>query len=489
MDITAHADALQNAVPEPLQTRVKVRWDEHFLYVGAQLLEPFVNGTLTGHNAGPPPYLDNDFEAFVDVLGRGEYYKEFEMNALNATYDVNWGRADCAPLACSHAGGAGAGGWASLPTCVNTSFHGYAGNWSMVNANASAPLARGMRTATAWTPGAFGVPTFPHAAWTLEIAFPIAAFDGRASGAGWRGGLLDADPVVQQDYNRAHPALGDAGPGRPRYWWVDFARAEHPLNCTFSDGSCLVCPFSCSEALATKTLVSVAKANMTAVRERWPTLLGGGYWEWVWGPVGEARPGKGYMHRPSTWPLLQFAPAPPAVQPLCRNIEFPGRHVALSVHLAQAAFALAHNGSFAPSLGELLAAAAQPQSTVCAPNLQTSDTCDLAALRLAADTPGVFEVAVEITANASVLTRQCTARPCYLASVRVTPPTPATRNTRNGGERGKGGAAAGSGGGSRGGSGGGGGNAGAYGYTVSINENRRVTVDHTDCISPCLDEA
>ena len=48
---------------------------------------------------------------------------------------------------------------------------------------------------------------------------------------------------------------------------------------------------------------------------------------------------------------------------------------------------------------------------------------------------------------------------------------------------------AGSGGGSRGGSGGGGGNAGAYGYIVSINENRRVTVAHTDGISPCLDEA
>jgi hypothetical protein len=46
----------------------------------------------------------------VDVLGRGDYCKEFETNALNATYDINWGRADGASLACSHAGGAGAGG-------------------------------------------------------------------------------------------------------------------------------------------------------------------------------------------------------------------------------------------------------------------------------------------------------------------------------------------------------------------------------------------
>ena len=29
------------------------------------------------------------------------------------------------------------------------------------------------------------------------------------------------------------PAKGDAGPGRPRYWWVNLARAEHPRNFSF----------------------------------------------------------------------------------------------------------------------------------------------------------------------------------------------------------------------------------------------------------------
>ena len=74
------------------------------------LRERHADGAQRRPAAGPPPYRDNDFEAFVDVLGRGDYYKEFETNALNATYDINWGRADGAPLACSHAGGAGAGG-------------------------------------------------------------------------------------------------------------------------------------------------------------------------------------------------------------------------------------------------------------------------------------------------------------------------------------------------------------------------------------------
>ena len=39
------------------------------------------------------------------------------------------------------------------------------------------------------------------------------------------------------------------------------------------------------------------------------------------------------QHRPSSWPLVQFANS--SGEALCRNIEFPGRHVAKSLHLAQ----------------------------------------------------------------------------------------------------------------------------------------------------------
>ena len=40
------------------------------------------------------PYKDNDFEVFIDVAGTGNYYKEFEINSGNATYDVLWGVPD-----------------------------------------------------------------------------------------------------------------------------------------------------------------------------------------------------------------------------------------------------------------------------------------------------------------------------------------------------------------------------------------------------------
>jgi hypothetical protein len=85
VDITRRASAAEGAVPASLQVRAKLRYDASFLYVGAELYEPFVTANITGHNGPQPPYHDNDFEAFFDVSGSSQYYKEFEMSALNAT--------------------------------------------------------------------------------------------------------------------------------------------------------------------------------------------------------------------------------------------------------------------------------------------------------------------------------------------------------------------------------------------------------------------
>lgn len=66
-----------------------MRWDADYLYIGAQVLEPFIYADYShGHNT-VAPYHDNDFEVFIDVSGTTQYYKEFEMNAINATYDVS----------------------------------------------------------------------------------------------------------------------------------------------------------------------------------------------------------------------------------------------------------------------------------------------------------------------------------------------------------------------------------------------------------------
>ena len=131
VDITRHTDEQHDAVPADLQARVKIRWDADYFYVGAELRENYVDAALVGHNAHAPYSPDNDFEVFIDVSGTTQYYVEFEMSLQNATYDIKWGKPDQTSLLCD-ASGTGAG-WPALPTCVNTSFGGYAGNWTMAS--------------------------------------------------------------------------------------------------------------------------------------------------------------------------------------------------------------------------------------------------------------------------------------------------------------------------------------------------------------------
>lgn len=74
--------------PRPrFRTRVKLLWDEAFLYIGAQLDEPDVWGTLTEHDS--VIFQDNDFEVFLDPDGDNHDYYELEINALNTTWDLH----------------------------------------------------------------------------------------------------------------------------------------------------------------------------------------------------------------------------------------------------------------------------------------------------------------------------------------------------------------------------------------------------------------
>jgi len=67
-------------------TRVKMLWDEKFLYVYARLEEEHVWASLTDHDA--IIFHDNDFEVFIDPEGDGRNYSEIEVNALNTTWDL-----------------------------------------------------------------------------------------------------------------------------------------------------------------------------------------------------------------------------------------------------------------------------------------------------------------------------------------------------------------------------------------------------------------
>lgn len=68
------------------RTRVKLLWDDNFLYVAAELEEDNLWATMTERN--DPLYLDNAFELFADPNGDTHNYVEFEINALGTIWDL-----------------------------------------------------------------------------------------------------------------------------------------------------------------------------------------------------------------------------------------------------------------------------------------------------------------------------------------------------------------------------------------------------------------
>ncbi len=84
-------DIQGDALPVPAHdTRVKMLWDDAYLYVGAVLDEPHVWATITENET--VIFRDNDFEIFIDPDGDTHHYYEFEINALGTTWDLMLGK-------------------------------------------------------------------------------------------------------------------------------------------------------------------------------------------------------------------------------------------------------------------------------------------------------------------------------------------------------------------------------------------------------------
>src|ERR1017187_2708147 len=80
-------DIQGDAKPKPrFHTRAKMLWDDDYLYIAAEIEEPHVWATLTNHDA--VIFYDPDFEVFIDPKGETQPYYEFEMNALDTTWDL-----------------------------------------------------------------------------------------------------------------------------------------------------------------------------------------------------------------------------------------------------------------------------------------------------------------------------------------------------------------------------------------------------------------
>jgi hypothetical protein len=124
--------------PPHLRTRVKLLWDDSYLYVAAELEEPHVWAAQTDRDA--VIYRDNDFEIFIDPDGDGRDYYELEINALGTVWDL------------------------FLPTPYREG--GRAVNeWDI----------EGLRAAVA-VDGTLNDPSDLDRGWTVEIALPWSAF-------------------------------------------------------------------------------------------------------------------------------------------------------------------------------------------------------------------------------------------------------------------------------------------------------------------------
>lgn len=68
------------------QTRMKMLWDESYLYVAAEMEDSNIWSYLENHD--DIIYRDNDFEVFLDPDGDGLNYYEIEINALGTVLDL-----------------------------------------------------------------------------------------------------------------------------------------------------------------------------------------------------------------------------------------------------------------------------------------------------------------------------------------------------------------------------------------------------------------
>jgi len=88
-DIRGQDDAPPDERPRSTcRTRVKMMWDDDYLYIGALLTSDMtVEAHFTERNS-PIFQKDSDFEVFTDPLGCCHGYKEYEVNALNTVWNL-----------------------------------------------------------------------------------------------------------------------------------------------------------------------------------------------------------------------------------------------------------------------------------------------------------------------------------------------------------------------------------------------------------------
>lgn len=185
------------AKPAPVyRTRAKILWDATYLYIGAELEEPNVRGTLTQHDS--VIFHDNDFEVFVDPDGDNHNYFEFEINALNTGWDLFLSKPYLA-------GGKADNSW-EIP---------------------------GLKSAI-WVDGTLNNPNDTDRGWTVELAIPWKAFTKTPpprEGDQWRVNFSRVEWFGKPESNWVWSPQYQINMHRPDYWgYVQFAKTPVPFK-------------------------------------------------------------------------------------------------------------------------------------------------------------------------------------------------------------------------------------------------------------------
>jgi hypothetical protein len=283
-------------------TRVKIRFDDNYLYVGAMLEEPNVWANISSvchclnNSQNQVIFDDDDFEIFVDPSGSTHGYKEYEMNALNQNWD----------LLLNKPYGDG-GGENSSRVFGPAGFDMY--YWSPPLLSAS--FVHG---------GAVNVPNSGNQAWSVEVALPLSA-------------------LIYNQTNAFLPLSSTTETGA-KFWRIDFSRVEYQ--------------------------VSIANGKYYKVLSCQSCPVPGAQHEdnWVWSQIRNILPitpstppaalGQIAMHNPERWGVLQFSDGPvnstaPEIHP-----EWTIRSIAVAIYYAEHAYAGDNGGSYTSNIQELL---------------------------------------------------------------------------------------------------------------------------------------
>jgi len=183
----------------PLQTNVKMLWDDSCLYIAAQIHDPHVWAYLKQHD--DIVFRDNDFEVFINPNNTTHQYFEIEYNALNTVFDLFLNKP-----------------YRNMGTPMVT--------WN----------AEGMRSAVK-VQGTLNDPSDTDTGWTVEIAIPFKAISlGNnvqvpTEGALWRINFSRVEWDTKAENGRYVKLKDKSGHNLPEHNWVWSPQGVVDMHC------------------------------------------------------------------------------------------------------------------------------------------------------------------------------------------------------------------------------------------------------------------